>query len=157
MSCNYRGIMKLTENMKKNSWVPQVMLVVLMVFAIAMPVWAKKDAKAMVEFKDMVYNFGNIRENGGPVTYEFEFQNNDKTPVVVVQATSECGCTTPDFPKNPISPGKTGKISVTYNPLGRPGSFDKVVTVKMKTVGGKDKSKVYKFRLKIRGSVIPKN
>lgn len=151
-----RTNMQVKKCMKRYRRLSQVILVFLMFFTIAMPVSAKKDDKVKVEFKEMVHNFGNIREDGGPVTYEFEFQNTDKTPIIVVQASAECGCTTPDFPKQPISSGKTGKISVTYNPLGRPGGFDKVVTVKIKTMGGKDKSKLYKFRLKIRGSVIPK-
>ena len=62
---------------------------------------------------------------------------------------ADCGCTRPDYPKAPIAPGKQGKIKVTYNPLGRPGAFTKVVTIK--TNGSPSK-----VRLKIRGTVSPK-
>ena len=64
-------------------------------------------------------------------------------------ATAECGCTKPVFPKQPIAPGKNGVIKVTYNPIGRPGAFDKVVTIKTNGKPGK-------VRLKIRGTVMPK-
>lgn len=110
---------------------------------------AKEKDKASIKFEKSVYDFGNIREDGGPVSCEFEFVNDGTGNLVIVSATAECGCTKPEFPKNPIAPGKTGQIKVSYAPLGRPGAFDKVVTVKC---NGKPK----KVHLKIRGTVIPK-
>ncbi|MDE5883041.1 MAG: DUF1573 domain-containing protein [Muribaculaceae bacterium] len=118
-------------------------------FYVALPAGAKDDAKPVMEAKETVHNFGNIREDGGPVSCEFEFENVGKGNLVIVSATAECGCTKPEFPKQPIAPGKKGKISVTYTPLGRPGGFDKVVTVKTNGKPGK-------MRFKIRGTVIPK-
>lgn len=111
---------------------------------------AKESDKAEMTFEEKVYDFGAIKENGGPVSIEFPFTNTGESNLVVYDAKAECGCTTPEYPKAPVAPGKTGKIKVTYNPLGRPGIFEKVITVKS---NGK-KSKV---RLKIRGSVIPKS
>ena len=120
----------------------RVLFAAMMIIAmVALPLYAAEG--------DKVYNFGNIREDGGPVSCEFEFVNTGSSNLVVISATAECGCTTPEFPKQPIAPGKKGKIKVTYNPLGRPGGFDKVVTVKTN-------GKPSKARLKIRGSVIPK-
>lgn len=118
-------------------------------FSVALSAVAKDDTKPVMEAKETVHNFGNIREDGGPVSCEFEFENTGKGNLVIVSATAECGCTKPEFPKQPIAPGKKGKISVTYNPLGRPGGFDKVVTVKTNGKPGK-------MRFKIRGTVIPK-
>lgn len=110
---------------------------------------AGKKEKASIKFEKMIYDFGNVREDGGPVSCEFEFENDGSGNLVIVSASAECGCTTPEFPKNPIAPGKKGKIKVSYAPVGRPGAFDKVVTVK---TNGKQK----KVHLKIRGTVIPK-
>lgn len=132
-----------------------ILLLFIGVFVFTFPARAKGGDKEWIEFKEKVYNFGNIREDGGPVRCSFDFDNTGDGSLVIISATAECGCTTPDYPKNPIAPGKKGKITVTYNPLGRPGGFDKVVTVKARTMG-KSKSKTEKIRLKIRGTVIPK-
>lgn len=122
---------------------------IMAIMAFGFSVSAKNDQKAVMEFKDPVYNFGNVKEDGGPVSCEFEFENKGQGNLVIISANAECGCTTPEFPKKPIAPGKKGVIKVTYNPLGRPGGFDKVVTVKTN-------GKPSKIRLKIRGTVIPK-
>lgn len=128
-------------------------LCLLMLFCV-LPASAKKknkanDGTATAAFVEKVYDFGAIPEDGGPVSHDFEFTNTGDANLVIFEATAECGCTRPDYPKNPIAPGKTNKVKVTYLPLGRPGSFEKVVAVK--TNG--DPRKV---RLKIRGTVTPK-
>ncbi len=124
--------------------------VLVMSLAILVPlasVAAKKE-KGSAVFTKQSYNFGIVKENGGPVSCEFEFVNNGKGNLVIFDATADCGCTRPDYPKNPIAPGKRGKIKVSYNPLGRPGGFDKTITVK--TNGSPSK-----IRLKIKGTVSP--
>ena len=125
------------------------MAIMIAVVAFALPMGAKDAVKASIKFKETVHDFGNVREDGGPVSCEFEFENIGDANLVIVSATAECGCTTPEFPKQPVAPGKTGKIKVTYNPLGRPGGFEKVVTIKAN-------GKPAKARVKIRGTVIPK-
>lgn len=110
---------------------------------------AEKQGKAIIDFSGKVHDFGSIREDGGPVSYDFEFVNNGDANLVIVSAKAQCGCTKPEFPQQPIAPGKKGKIKVTYAPLGRPGAFEKTVTV---MTNGKPK----KIALKIRGTVIPK-
>lgn len=130
----------------------KIIVIAVALLAVAvMPVEAKKrnDGKARIAFAQSTHDFGTIKEKKGPVSYEFEFTNEGNGNLVIIDATAECGCTRPEFPKNPIAPGKKGKIKVTYNPLGRPGSFDKTVTVK--TNG--DPRKV---RLRIRGTVTQK-
>lgn len=106
--------------------------------------------KGMMQFDATTHDFGTIKENGGAVSVEFPFTNNGDANLVIYEAKAECGCTTPEYPKAPIAPGKSGKIKVTYNPLGRPGAFDKVITVKTNGKPGK-------VRLKIRGTVTPKS
>lgn len=107
----------------------------------------KKEAK--IKFEKSLHDFGNIKEDGGPVTYEFEFQNTGKAPLQIESARAECGCTKPEYPREEIAPGGTGKIKVTYNPLGRPGGFTKVITVRCTGNPGK-------VNLKIRGTVVPR-
>lgn len=115
---------------------------------VAVTAWSFKGESRM-KLVETVHDFGTIKENGGPVKCEFEFVNQGNAPLVIFDATAECGCTRPDYPKNPIAPGKKGKIKVTYNPLGRPGAFDKTVTIK---TNGTPK----KLRVKIRGNVTPR-
>lgn len=122
-------------------------LAVVAVFVFCLPLSAKKN-QASVRFAEQTYNFGNVKENGGPVSHNFEFVNEGDGNLVIVDATSQCGCTKPEYPAKPIAPGKRGVVKVTYNPTGRPGPFDKVITVK---TNAKNK----KVRLKITGNVIP--
>lgn len=127
----------------RHIFLPVALLMAMVWFALP----AEAAEKAKISFKEKTYNFGNIREDGGSVTHEFTFSNTGKGNLVIIDAAAQCGCTRPEYPKNPIAPGKSSKIKVTYNPLGRPGAFDKAVTVK--TNAGK-------VRLKISGTVIPK-
>ncbi len=107
---------------------------------------SNKEGTAKIEFLEKVYDFGVIQEKGGQVSHEFEFINKGDGNLVILKATAECGCTRPSFTEKPVAPGKTGKLKVTYNPLGRPGGFEKIVTV---TTNGNPR----KVRLKIRGTV----
>lgn len=111
---------------------------------------AKKNAagESKIRFTEKVWDFGTIK-NDKPVSHEFEFVNDGDGNLVIIEATAECGCTRPEYSDKPIAPGKKGKVKVTYNPVGRPGSFEKTVTIR---TNGKPK----KERIKIRGSVIPK-
>ena len=122
-----------------------------MMFLLSIPVmvYAADKSKGEIKFEETLFDFGNIREDGGKVTHEFKFTNVGKEPVKITDARAECGCTTPEYPKGDIAPGETGVVKVTYNPLGRPGGFTKVVRVRCTGNPGK-------VNLKIRGTVIPK-
>ena len=85
--------------------------------------------KGNVVFDKLVHDFGAIVEKNGNVNYTFHFTNKGTTPVVVNSITTSCGCATPTWTKDPVLPDKQGSITVTYNPLGRPGTFDKTLTV----------------------------
>ena len=106
-----------------------------------------KFAEATFEVKS--HDFGTIQEAKGPVTCTFEFTNTGNKPLLIIDATASCGCTRPEYPSKPIKPGKTGKIKVTYSPIGRPGAFKKSVKVK---TNGKERTTT----LRIEGTVIPK-
>lgn len=127
-------------------------VVVIALAALAViPVFAKKNKQEGTPkpvIAEKVYDFGIIKEKGGPVSHDFIIENAGTGNLVVIDATAECGCTRPDYPKNPIAPGKSSKLKVTYNPIGRPGAFEKTVTVK--TNGSPRKVSV-----KVRGTVQP--
>lgn len=108
---------------------------------------AKKKG-AEIKFAESSYNFGSVPEHGGKVSHTFEFTNTGDANLMIIDATADCGCTVPEYPTQPVAPGKKGKIKVTFNPLYRGGSFTKVVTVR---TNGNPK----KARIKIQGSVNP--
>jgi len=74
-----------------------------------------------------IHDFGTIQENGGKVSHTFVLKNTGSKPVSITEVNAWCGCTTTDYTKAAILPGKTAKVTVTYNPYGRPGKFSKEV------------------------------
>ncbi len=126
-----------------------LIIVAILTFAVPMSIEAKKKGKAKVQFEEYSFDFGNVNEAGGIVSHEFTFTNTGDGTLLIIDANATCGCTSPEYPKNPIAPGKSGKIKVSYNPAGRPGPIDRTITVK---TNGSPK----KIRLKINGNVIPK-
>ena len=82
------------------------------------------------KFKDAndTYDFGTLKE--GPVAeHIFEFKNVGKEPLIIQNASASCGCTTPEWPKEPILPGKTSKLTVRYTTQGHGGPFTKDVYI----------------------------
>ena len=124
-------------------------LLLFMIMGLALSVAAADKSKGSIKFPETLYDFGTIKEDGGKVSHEFEFKNEGKEPITITEARAQCGCTTPEYPKGEIKPGESGVIKVTYNPLGRPGGFTKIVTVRCTGNPGK-------VNLKIRGTVAPK-
>jgi len=89
--------------------------------------------KPVMEFKDTLHNFGNIKE-GEAVSYEFSFANTGKTPLIITSASGSCGCTVPDYPHDPILPGQAAVMKVTFNSAGKQGHQEKSVTIVANTV-----------------------
>ena len=85
------------------------------------------DAPVIV-FEREIFDFGKIAQ-GEKVNHEFKFKNTGKSPLIISNATATCGCTVPEFPKEPILPGKEGVIKVTFNSQGKEGMQDKVITL----------------------------
>ncbi len=84
-------------------------------------------AKSNVTFKESVYNFKTVDFNSD-VSHSFIFTNTSHAPVSINRVTPSCGCTTTDYTKGPIMPGKTGFVSIKYDST-RPGYFSKSVAV----------------------------
>lgn len=79
-------------------------------------------------FDQEVFEFGSIKE-GESVSHTFKFTNTGNAPLKINKAKSTCGCTVPDWPKNPIAPGKTGEIKVIFNSKGKAGVQKKPVYI----------------------------
>ena len=106
-------------------------------------------AQGTTAFDQDLHDFGNVVE-GTMATYEFKFKNTGTAPVVIANVQASCGCTTPDWTKTPVLPGKTGIVRAMYSSAGRPGVFTKTVTVTSNATEG---SKV----LTIKGTVLTKD
>lgn len=102
-----------------------------------------------IAFVKTEHDFGTFQETSGKVTYKFEFVNSGGSDLIVQNVTASCGCTAPDWSRQPIPPGAKGFVAATYNPAGRPGSFRKYITVY-------SNSNPANVRLTITGEVIPK-
>ncbi|GAA4436665.1 hypothetical protein GCM10023188_29990 [Pontibacter saemangeumensis] len=86
------------------------------------------NAQGMLSFEKETHDFGIIAE-GTQATYEFRVKNVGDQPVIISEVRPSCGCTTPTWTTAPILPGKTGVISAMYNSTGRPGIFNKAITI----------------------------
>ena len=88
-------------------------------------------AQAEIKFDKTTHNFGKFSESSPVVTCTFTFTNTGDKPLIINQAVASCGCTVPEYTKDPIQPGDKGTIKVTYNGTGKfPGHFKKSITVR---------------------------
>jgi len=89
---------------------------------------AAKSTAGKFKFKEETHDFGEVAEGPAAET-DFEFKNVGKEPILITEAHGSCGCTVPQWPKEPIMPGKKAKIHVTYNTAGRVGAITKDVYI----------------------------
>ena len=98
------------------------------VFILFLVAYIQAFAQSPVKFTTTKYDFGKIKQNI-PKSCSFTFKNISAKPLIIESAVAGCGCTTPEYPKEPIAKGKDGVIKVTYNAANL-GAFTKDVTVK---------------------------
>jgi uncharacterized cupredoxin-like copper-binding protein len=101
-------------------------LVFLLVFNL---VFFGAFAQAKIQFPEIKHDFGNVKEANGPVSHVFTFKNTGNAPLVIQNVETSCGCTSPEYTKEPVLPGKSGIVKATFDPSGRPDYFDKNLTV----------------------------
>ena len=123
--------------------------VITLLFSVVFGVVLFAQEKAFAKFEKKEHNFGTIKEEMGAVTTQFEFTNTGKAPLIIQQVSTSCGCTTPSYTREPVLPGKKGIVSAKYSTTGRPGKFNKTITVYTNVP-----DTIYK--LTIKGDVIPK-
>lgn len=106
-------------------------------------------AQGKIEFDLTSHSFGRIREEAGKVRVKFAFKNTGTGKVILTDVKPGCGCTTADYSKDSILPGGRGYVIVQYDPMHRPGKFDKTIAV---STNGTPAA----INLKISGEVIPR-
>ena len=123
-----------------------LMLVLTAAFAMN-TVNAQTTSGAKIDFTKETHDYGTIK-NGADGTCTFEFKNTGNAPLIISNAKGSCGCTVPEWPKEPIAPGAKASIKVKYD-TNRPGVINKNVTITSNAVNSPEKV-IY-----IKGTVSP--
>ena len=96
------------------------------------PITAKKEKKTEplpeISFDKLQYNFGKINQ-GESVSHQFVFANTGEAELIIANAKGSCGCTVPKWPREPIAPGESEEIKVTFNSAGKSGKQRKAITL----------------------------
>ena len=93
---------------------------------------AQIEKGAKIEFNKETHDYGNIKYDGDPYC-TFDFKNTGDEPLIISNAKGSCGCTVPEWPKEPIAPGAKGTIRVKYD-TKRPGPINKSVTIYLSAI-----------------------
>ncbi len=103
---------------------------------------------AVMTFASNEHDFGTINQ-GDKVSHTFTFKNTGTTDLIISDAQGTCGCTVPEFPKDPVKPGASGTMKVTFDSTGKSGNQQKSVNITANTQTGKE-------QLTIRANIKPK-
>ncbi|MDX1349925.1 MAG: DUF1573 domain-containing protein [Putridiphycobacter sp.] len=107
------------------------------------------DKPTVIEFEEMAFDFGTVKD-GEQVNHVFKFKNTGSETLVLLDVKGSCGCTVPVWPRNPILPGESGEIDVTFDSENRVGKVRKTVRIQANTEPSKT-------TLEITGEVIERN
>lgn len=106
----------------------------LSISLVMLGLWASAQVKPVsdtkpetIQLKESSFDFGRIPQ-GKPVTHVFKVTNTGSAPLVLEDVQASCGCTTPEWSKEPIAPGATAEIKVGYNAAAE-GSFEKSINI----------------------------
>ena len=102
-----------------------------------------------IQFSEMSYDFGDIQQ-GDRVEYTFNFTNTGDTPIIISNVQTTCGCTASSWPREPIAPGESSKIDVSFNSAGKIGHQNKVITIISNASNNPE-------RIKIVTNILPKS
>lgn len=86
------------------------------------------DQKPTMDFNDTLHNFGTMHQDE-TVEYDFKYTNNGITPLIITSASGSCGCTVPSFSQDPLPPGKSAVMKVTFSSTGKSGHQEKSITI----------------------------
>jgi hypothetical protein len=122
-------------------------IIILFTAILSSSLWGQQ-SKPVIAFAEKEFNFGTFAEASGAVTHDFKFSNQGKAPLILSEVNASCGCTVTEWPREPILPGKSGVIKVTFDPLRQSGTFTKSIQIS-------SNADVPSVTLVIRGVVIP--
>lgn len=103
--------------------------------SVSNPEPAAQPKLAAMGLKEIEYDFGTIKQ-GEIVNHTFQFTNEGEIPLIITDIQTTCGCTTPQYTRTPVEPGKTGEIMVQFDSNGKTGVQDKIITVYSNVQGG---------------------
>ncbi len=121
------------------------LLISLLIFGVTLK---SQVAQTTMKLAESQHDFGTFKEEAGRQTYDFIVSNTGTLPLVIQNVVASCGCTTPEWTRQPIPAGGKGKITAIYDPAGRPGPFNKTLSVYTN-------SKPEVVVLVIKGEVVP--
>lgn len=101
------------------------LIVLPLMLVLACPAAAQK---GKLVFTETTHAFGTVYE-GDEATYTFTFRNEGDAPLKLISVNPSCGCTTPEWTRDPIAPGGTGSVTVSFDSKGLPGPFHKRIAV----------------------------
>lgn len=111
----------------------KVAAIAFLIFTLFADAFAET-AEKVVSFDRKIHDFGDIVISDGAVQCLFTFTNVSNSPIVVHNVVSSCGCTTPDWTREPVLPGKKGTIKAKFSNDQGEGAFDKTLTVYISNV-----------------------
>lgn len=101
-------------------------LALLLIFCMGV---SAQVALTTMQLAENQHDFGVFKEEAGPQKYDFVLTNTGKLPLVIQNVVASCGCTTPEWTRQPIPAGGKGKVTAIYDPKDRPGQFNKTLSV----------------------------
>jgi len=134
----------------------QLMLVCFLVVGAGLTASAQKAMGPEFAADNMTVDFGEVDASKDGGVRVFKFKNTGSEPLMITNAQGSCGCTTPDWPKEPIRPGGTGEIKIKYD-ITRKGAINKTVSITTNEVEGKDANgnPIYKTHtVSVKGNVL---
>jgi hypothetical protein len=121
---------------------PFILAVLLATVVTGQPV------KPSINLTEKEFNFGTVKETDGVITHDFRFTNTGKAPLIINEVKSSCGCTVPEWTREPVLPGKSGTISVSFNPGKQSGTISKSIQIN-------SNADVPQVTIQVKGVVIP--
>lgn len=83
---------------------------------------------AVITFQEDKFDFGDIYQ-GDKVEHTFKFENTGTEALIITNVQTTCGCTAPNWPRDPVAPGQEGEIKVVFNSAGKMGVQNKIITI----------------------------
>lgn len=108
-------------------------------------------AQGNIVFDESTHDFGEVKEEEGPIKNSFSFYNNGDQPIKILAVKASCGCTTPGWSREDVAPQDSGFVTAQYNPMNRPGRFKKSLRITYDNGSGTQTNMLY-----IEGMVIPR-
>lgn len=133
-----------------NLLIYKMMKKLLVYLTLLIGIFSFAQSGAKIEFKEETINYGEVEKGKDNGIRIFEFTNTGDSPLIIKNAKSSCGCTVPEWPKEPIAPGGKGQIKVQYNM--NPGPISKTITIETNATNKENGM----IPLRIKGTVVVK-